>query len=65
MNLFIYIIYLTIKVNAKTDTKIKNVKLFCLLSRKHKYTTEYTNFKDDLIEYKCSCHNKNYQQNFD
>ena len=26
---------------------------------------EYTNFKDDLIEYKCLCCNKNYQQNFD
>ena len=23
---------------------------------------EYTNFKDDLIEYKCLCSNKNYQQ---
>ena len=26
---------------------------------------EYANFKDDLIEYKCSCCNKNYQQKFD
>ena len=26
---------------------------------------EYTNFKDDLIEYKCLCCNKNYQQKFD
>ena len=26
---------------------------------------EYTNFKDDLIEYKCSCCNKNYQKEFD
>ena len=25
---------------------------------------EYTNFKDDLIEYKCSCCNKNYQHKF-
>ena len=25
----------------------------------------YTNFKDDLIEYKCLCCNKNYQQKFD
>ena len=24
---------------------------------------EYTNFKDDLIEYKCLCCNINYQQN--
>ena len=26
---------------------------------------EYKNFKDDLIEYKCLCCNKNYQQKFD
>ena len=26
---------------------------------------EYTNFKDDLIEYKCLCCNKNYQKKFD
>ena len=26
---------------------------------------EYTNFKDDLTEYKCLCCNKNYQQKFD
>ena len=26
---------------------------------------EYTNFKDNLIEYKCLCYNKNYQQKFD
>ena len=25
---------------------------------------EYTNFKDDLMEYKCLCHNKNYPQKF-
>ena len=24
----------------------------------------YTNFKDDLMEYKCLCCNKNYQQKF-
>ena len=29
------------------------------------YLLEYTNFKDDLIEYKCLCFNKNYQQKFD
>ena len=26
---------------------------------------EYTNFKDDLVEYKCLCCDKNYQQKFD
>ena len=35
---------------------------------KYKYCDcflEYTNFKDDLIEYKCSCCNKSYQRKFD
>ena len=35
---------------------------------KYKYCNcflEYTNFKDNLIEYKCLCCNKNYQQEFD
>ena len=42
-----------IKLNVNTDTMIKNVKL-----------TE-VNFKDDLIECKCLCCNKNYQQKYD
>ena len=29
------------------------------------YFLEYTNFKDDLIEYKCLYCNKNYQPEFD
>ena len=35
---------------------------------KYKYCDcflEYTNFKDDLIKYKCLCCNKNYQHKFD
>ena len=35
---------------------------------KHKYCNcflEHLNFKDDLIEYKCLCCNKNYQHKFD
>ena len=35
---------------------------------KYKYCNcflEYMNFKDDLIEYKCLCCNKNYQHKFD
>ena len=35
---------------------------------KYKYgdcLLEYTNFKDDLLEYKCLCCDKNYQQKFD
>ena len=35
---------------------------------KNKYcdcSLEYTNFKPDLIEYKCLCYNKRYQRKFD
>ena len=35
---------------------------------KYKYCDcflEYTNFKDDLIEYKSLCYNKSYQRKFD
>ena len=35
---------------------------------KYKYCDcflEHTNFKDDLIKYKCLCCNKNYQHKFD
>ena len=35
---------------------------------KYKYCNsflEYINIKDDLIEYKCLCCNKNYQHKFD
>ena len=40
----------------------KTVKLVEL---KMRITTEYANFKNDLIEYKCLCCNKNYQHKFD
>ena len=47
-----------IKLNVNKDTMIKNVKLVevcnCFLG--------YTNFKDDLIEYKYLYYNKNCQQ---
>ena len=47
------------ELNVNTDMIIKNVKLrirykYC------RYFLEYTNFKDNLIEYKCLCCNKNY-----
>ena len=52
-----------IKLNVNMDTMIKNMKLSQL-----KYCNcflEYMNFKDDLIEYNCSCYNNNYQQKSD
>ena len=50
-----------IKLNVNTDTMIKKCET-CRI--KYKYWDcflEYTNFKDDLIEYKCLCCNKSYQ----
>ena len=51
------------KLSVNLDTMIKNVKRRI----KYKYCDcflEYTNFKDDLIEYKCLCCSKNYQHEF-
>ena len=45
-----------------------NDKKWELFGIKHKYCNcflEYTNFKDDLIEYKCFCYNKSYQRKLD
>ena len=44
---------------------IKSVKLVELNISIVTVFFEYTNFKDNLIECKCVCCNKNYQQNFD
>ena len=43
------------------DKKCENCRI------KYKYSDcflEYKNFKDDFIEYKCLCVNKNYKQKF-
>ena len=42
------------KESEKCGFKYKNCECFL----------EYINFKDDLIEYKCLCCNKNYQKKF-
>ena len=44
---------------------IKRVKLVELNISIVTVFFEYANFKDNLIEYKCVCCNKNYQQKFD
>ena len=52
------------KLNVNTIKIIKNVKLAELNIN---ISTAFlkTNFKDDLIEYKCLCCSKNYQEKFD
>ena len=44
---------------------IKNVKHVELNISIATVFFEYTNFEDNLIEYKCLCCNKNYQHKFD
>ena len=44
------------------DKKCETCGIKC---KYYNYVLEYTNFKDDLIEYKCLCCNKNYQHKFD
>ena len=53
------------ELNVITDMIIKKYETCGI---KYKYCNcflEHTNFKDDLIEDKCLCCNKNYQQKFD
>ena len=51
-----------IELNVNMDMVIKNVKLVEL---NISIATVYTNFKDNLIEQKFLCCNKNYQHKFD
>ena len=53
------------KMKCKYEHNNKKCETFRI---KYKYCVcflEYTSFKDDLIEYKCLCCNKNYQHKFD
>ena len=50
-----------IKLNVNMDMIIKNVKNAEL---NIKSVSAFLDFKDDLIECKCLCCNKNYQQKF-
>ena len=60
------IIYLkeSIELNVNLDMMIKNMK-HVELNEYCNCVLEYTNFKDDLIEYKCLNCNKSYQQRLD
>ena len=51
-----------IKLNVNTDTMMKNVKLVKIHTKYPNCFFEYTNFKNDLIEYKCLCCKTNHQK---
>ena len=54
-----------IELNVNSNMIIKNEKHVEFNISIAKCFLEYTNFKDYLIEFKCLCCNKNYQQKFD
>ena len=54
-----------IKFNVNMDMMIKLAETCRITHKVCNCFLEYTNFKDDLIEYNCLCSNKNYQQKFD
>ena len=51
-----------IKLDANIDTIIKTVKHAKLNAKYCECCLEYTNVKNNLIECKCFCCNKNYQK---
>ena len=53
------------KVKCKCRHNDKKCETSGIKYKCYDYFLEYTNFKDDLIEYKCLCFNKNCQQTLD
>ena len=64
---FLSIIFLKkfIELNVNSDTMTKNCETYQIKYKYCDYFLEYKNFKDNLIECKCLCCNKNYQHKFD
>ena len=54
-----------IKLNVNMDSVIKKNEACRIKYKDCECFLEYTNFKDDLAEYKCLCCKKNYQKKFD
>ena len=54
-----------IELNLNSDITIKKCETFRIKYNYWVSFLEYTNFKDDLIQYKFLCCNKNYKQKFD
>ena len=51
-----------IKLNVHMDTMVKKLEIYVIKYKCCDCFLEYADFKDGLIEYKCLCCNKNYQQ---
>ena len=52
------------KIKCKYGHDDKKYKTFRIKYKYCDFFLEYTNFKDDLMEYKCLCCHKNCQQSF-
>ena len=52
------------KTKCKYGHYNKKCKTCGIKYKDFEYFIQYTNFKDDLIEYKCLCCNKNYPKKF-
>ena len=50
------------KIKCKFGYDNKKCRTYGITYKNWDCFLEYTNFKDNLIEYKCLCCNKNYQQ---
>ena len=53
------------KIKCKYKYDNKKYKTLGIIYKDCEFCLEFTNFKDDLAEYKCLCYNKNYQKKFD
>ena len=62
--LIVFLKEFTYKIKCKYEHDNKKCEKYGIKHKNCECFLEYTNFKDDLIEYKCLCCNKNYQQKF-
>ena len=51
------------KIKCTYKQNDKKCEAFVITYKNCDGLLEYTNFKDNLIEYKCLCYNKNYKNN--
>ena len=61
-NLLIIFLKEFVKLNINIDTIIKKCETCVIKYKNCECCLEYTNVKDDIIEYKCLCCNKNFQK---
>ena len=53
------------RIKCKFGHHDKKCEALGIKCKDYHWYLEYTNFKDNLIQYKCLCCNQNYQEKFD